>query len=141
MVEQRSPKPRAEGSSPSAPATPKALKQRGFKAFCFIILRTAHGIKIHLLMFKLSVNFASVANDSQYFRLLHHQHSINQHRVFLSYFPFSLFIAVQILTANAKALAVFWYGFQLHLKPFVISLSLDVSFCCIAAQMRILQKE
>ena len=33
LVEQRSPKPRAEGSSPSAPATPKALKQRGFKAF------------------------------------------------------------------------------------------------------------
>ena len=35
---------------------------------------------------------------------------------------------MQILTAKAKALAVFWYGFQLHLKPFVISLSLDVSF-------------
>ena len=30
------PKPRAEGSSPSAPATPKALKQRGFKAFSLL---------------------------------------------------------------------------------------------------------
>ncbi len=33
VVEQRSPKPRAEGSNPSAPATGKALKPLGFRAF------------------------------------------------------------------------------------------------------------
>ena len=38
MVEQRSPKPRAEGSSPSAPAKQKALKQRVFKAFAVLFI-------------------------------------------------------------------------------------------------------
>ena len=43
----------------------KSLETAWFQGFCFIILRTAQGIKIHILMLKLSANFASVANDFQ----------------------------------------------------------------------------
>ena len=70
------PKPRAEGSSPSAPATGKALKPLGFRAFslrfrgrrtvCFAVLEGA----------KNGVNFPSGGIRSQRFRLLHHQNSI-----------------------------------------------------------------
>ena len=37
------PKPRAEGSNPSAPAKLKALKLRGFKAF-FVVYNCRHGV-------------------------------------------------------------------------------------------------
>lgn len=58
----------------------KALKHRGFKAFSFICLRPAHGLKLRILTLKLSVNCASVAACFQQFRLLHYQYSINLHR-------------------------------------------------------------
>lgn len=76
------------------------LETTWFQGFLLARFRSAHGLKIRIFMLNLSVNFSSVANRSQQFRLLHHQYSINQHRVFLSYFPFSLFTATQILTAE-----------------------------------------
>lgn len=41
------------------------------------LLRASHCLLCHILMLNLSVNFTSVANHSQQFRLLHHQYSIN----------------------------------------------------------------
>ena len=76
------------------------LETTWFQGFLLARFRSAHGLKIRIFMLNLSVNFSSVANRSQQFRLLHHQYSINQHRVFLSYFPFSLFTATQILPAE-----------------------------------------
>ena len=46
MVEQRSPKPRAEGSSPSAPAKPKSRINTAFMRDFIAILCSARGLKI-----------------------------------------------------------------------------------------------
>ena len=65
LVEQRSPKPRAEGSNPSAPAIRKALKLRGFKAFLFFInsariqICAVYSVKIFINASQMQVNFAN----------------------------------------------------------------------------------
>lgn len=82
------------------PCHTKSFETAWFQGFFFALLRSARGLFYRILMLNLSVNFASVATCFQQFRLLHHQYSINQHRMFLSYFSFSLFTATQILTAE-----------------------------------------
>ena len=76
LVEQRSPKPRVQSSSLCAPATGKALKPNGFKAFslCFRGRRTVCFAAFWCA--KNGVNFPSGCIRLQRFRLLHHQKSI-----------------------------------------------------------------
>ena len=58
------------------------LETTWFQGFFFVFLRSAHGLRIRILMLNLSVNFASVATCFQQFRLLHHQYSISIVEIF-----------------------------------------------------------
>ena len=59
LVEQRSPKPRAEGSSPSAPAIQKSLETTWFQGFFVVFFIMAYGLEIRILTLNWGVNFAS----------------------------------------------------------------------------------
>ena len=76
VVEQRSPKPRAEGSNPSAPATGKALKPLGFRAFSLFFSKAAYGLFCRIGGRKSRVDFPFGGIRLKRFRLLHHQYTI-----------------------------------------------------------------